>query len=395
MLFSTLALLVTGIACGQARHSQEPPPAEANTGGVASTGGTASTLAGGTRNVEGGSSVILGGSAFIPVTGGWPSSPPAWTDRCKGVKPIALDALPACSSEAATVLHERAASAFPLAVDSERVYFVNQPLQGEPCERELCPSLVSVPKNGGDALVYLGTPQHLAVDGSSIYWTANSLNVTPKQGGEPEPIWAAADGVIVTGGAIYTVEFSEPDHQATRLLRFSAKSLSTEPVTLADFPQYLYSTHPLFSDGEWVYIVPSFSLAGTAQPVYSVRLADGERRLLGSVNSLGGATLAPNALYLAEQSNGHLKRIDLRDGSTTSLCVSVSPRALAVDSTHIYFNSWPYLMGQMSRGELVRMALDGSDPCVVGGTLEFGTTPVLDDEFVYWITAGRLYKRPK
>lgn len=386
---------LTGFACGQTHSANGLPAAEGDTGGVASAGGATSAIAGGTGARDPGPALIPGGSSFIPVTGGWPSTVPSWVDRCEGAEPIALGALPDCSSEAPVVLRDRAAAEFALAVDAERVYFVSRPLPGEPCpdpDPQVCAALMSVPKNGGDVLVYRGTPRQLALDGDSIYWTMQALNVTPKLGGEPERLRPLSDGVIAVAGAIYTVEFPEPDRFATRLLRFSTSPTpSTAPATVAQFPAYTYAIHPLVTDGEWVFVVPLLSLSDEVQPLYAVRLTDGERRL-ASVNSLGGMAIAPNGLYVTEQRNGHLMRIDLRDGSTSSLCLSVSPRALAVDSTHIYFNSWPYLMERMSRGQLVRMALDGSSPCVLGNSLEFDSTPILDADSVYWIAAGRLYK---
>ena len=46
-------------------------------------------------------------------------------------------------------------------------------------------------------------------------------------------------------------------------------------------------------------------------------------------------------------------------------------------------------------GELLRIALDGSNACVVAPDLDYLSTPVLDEDYVYWVADRRLNNKEK
>lgn len=89
-----------------------------------------------------------------------------------------------------------------------------------------------------------------------------------------------------------------------------------------------------------------------------------------------------------------MMRIDLDSNAISALCITGYPTALAADADHVYLNL-ETLNGSQYSGSLVRLAVDGSDACVVAPDLEYASAPALDDEFVYWTARRQLHKLPK
>jgi len=79
----------------------------------------------------------------------------------------------------------------------------------------------------------------------------------------------------------------------------------------------------------------------------------------------------------------------------TALCLAPwQPTALAADESHLYVTQ---LIGHDDddTGRLLRLGLDGQEPCVVASGLEYESGTAVDDQFVYWVAGRQLHKLPK
>jgi hypothetical protein len=318
---------------------------------------------------------------------------PPWVDRCGSRPRISLNALPSCELGDETVLDDLAVTTNAIAVDAERVYYVGNPPPGVPCPDDGtdCAAVLSVPKAGGSVRVHGAAfvTQQIAVDDDHVYWVAGELAHSTKSGQSGGRTFVNGGGVIATGDAIYTVT-----SQPWTLSRLPTP-LTSSPVgeVLAELPGLFSAPRILVTDGEWAYVTQLQS--GPELPVYAVRLRDGRRRVLTSVNVARGIALAGNHLLLSEESSRSVLKLDLADDSLTPLCVESYPNALAADETHLYLNVQRLDADSRYHGQLVRLAIDGSQACVVAPDLEYSSAPALDLENVYWVSHRLLRKLRK
>jgi hypothetical protein len=300
----------------------------------------------------GGASGAGGGSADnagAPGEGGTTTDDlvPRWSDRCGSAPRIALGQLPSCNLGDETILDDLALTRNAIALDAERVYYVGNPPPGISCpdSNEDCSAVLSVSKEGGSVRVHGAAEftQQIAVDDDYVYWDDIELEYATKAGVGGYRTYLNAAGVIATGNAVYTVIASP--WAFVRL---------TTPLTRPPQGEVLAELPDLF---------------------------------------VGPRTLVTD--FMTEETSRSVLRLDLSNGSITPLCIDTYPTALAADESHIYLNAEWLDAASKYYGKLVRVALDGSDACIVASDLEYLSAPIVDDEHVYWVAQRQLHKLPK
>lgn len=368
-------------AAGQAAES-----GSSGSGGNAGSSGTASERGGSTSQagVSGSSEPPIGGNTFIESS-----------SRCQDKPSILTAELPSCDLGDDLVLDDLAVSRSAIALDDDRVYYVGNPPAGVRCPNsEDCNSVLSVPKGGGEIRVHGSATftGQIAVDDDFVYWDGTNLKFAPKQGGEMPPTYLSVGGVATAGGVLYAIEAAS---SFWGLVRVSLTPTGVAaPERIAELPDLSLVPKTLVTDGEWAYLV-QFQTS-PAQPLHAIRLRDGTQRVLAMIDVARGIAVGGHSIYVSEETSRSIVRVDLPDGTATALCLgSAIPTTLAADEHHLYLNAETLGPDSKYSGQLLRMAADGSDPCVVASGLEYSSAPVVDEQYVYWIGSRLLHKLPK
>lgn len=248
-------------------------------------------------------------------------------------------------------------NAWAIAVDSENIYWVNSSKDDTMiggCEHCM---IMQAPIGGGQPIVLaseqsLASSGHIAVDATSVYWTAMVSLDNPLRGnvvkvpiGGGELVTLASDQAGITGIALdaASVYWTTSGSQVHAVMKV-AKDGGT-PVRLATGSVVTLTGPAIVASNIYV-------LAGGY--MMKIPIAGGDETLIGTCSS----NFPPIALaadeasaYWADcgsSSNGNLGKIAVGGGAPIILVSGLSPQTVALDATSVYWNN--------GHGELMKLS---------------------------------------
>lgn len=278
------------------------------------------------------------------------------------------ESLPACDSLASVEPHGTTRASAAIVVDESNVYSAGG--RG-----------VSVfPKSGAASwtLVSDTIARSIAEDDTSIYFAGDQLWSVPKTGGPVRVLFdQPTDGIAVSDGSVFFCDYAPG--RPPKLRRWSESTGVEEMATLRDADS---CGRLVVQDGN-VYRIP---LATQWARASRVRIADGaEDFIADDIQVSRGFAVAGAFLYFTEEDSQSIQRISLGDGTRSTLFSFAGyPWAIDTDGSLIYV-SVQYLdpVTKYYTPALLRMTVEGSDPCVVGSAAASASLVVSGDR-AYW-----------
>jgi hypothetical protein len=263
----------------------------------------------------------------------------------------------------------------PVATDAERIYYFVEDLTTYDL------SVASMPKSGGVETVLgmlssSGSHLSIALDGGAIYAGGGTVLTLPKSGGVARKL-TYGNAVLVRGGFLYFASGRGFGRWSdARGVEWLFQWCPSYPYAGAlDLPALVVA------DEEFAYL--PFPM------LVRMRLDGGPYEPIDDVDAIYGMALADGRVFVSDGRTNTVRSI--RPGTQETYVLARferGPRGLAADAEHLYVQAMGAPNGHDNRPQvLLRMALDGSDACVLDGEGGYGP-PWLDGDYVYYSGAG-------
>jgi hypothetical protein len=219
----------------------------------------------------------------------------------------------------------------------------------------------------------------IAEDDTSIYVTGDQLWSVPKAGGAVRVLFdQPTAGIAVSDDAVFFCDYTLGTPPKIR--RWAEQTGVQELATLRD-PA---SCERLVVQGGNVYRIP---LAAPGARASRVGVADGaEDFVADDIQRSRGFVVAGPFLYFTEEDSHSVQRLSLADGARSTLfSFAGDPATIDTDGSLIYVTvNYLNPVTKYYTAALLRMTVDGSDPCVVGSAAPFSASLVISGDRAYW-----------
>ncbi|HET7543602.1 MAG TPA: hypothetical protein VFK05_27205 [Polyangiaceae bacterium] len=278
------------------------------------------------------------------------------------------ESLPACSSLPSVEPHGTTRASASIVVDESNVYSA----AGR--------GVTVIPKSGAApwALVSDTIARAIAEDDTNIYFAGDQLWSVPKTGGAVRVLFdQPTDGIAVSDDSVFFCDY--PLGTRPKLRRWSEPTGVEEVATFTDAS----SCGRLVVQDRNVYRIP---LATPWARASRVRIADGAEDLIAdNIQVSRGFAVAGPFLYFSEADSQSIQRLSLADGTRSTLfSFAGDPSAIDTDGSLLYvIVQYLDAVTKHYTPALLRMTVEGSDPCVVGSAA-FDASLVVSGDRAYW-----------
>jgi hypothetical protein len=222
-----------------------------------------------------------------------------------------------------------------------------------------------------------GIPRGLALDTSSVYWTADNggLNKVDKNGGVTVRLVPSATGrgLVVDASRVYWLEEILISHFPNAL--YVVPASGGPRSTLAMFPDHSRPFEITQDDSDLYWT--------TVDGIFTLPKSGGQYRVLYSSPGCGIASDATN-LYWTDcaNPNGTVAIASKQGGPLIwSTSNETGPAGIAIDATSVYW-------ANQIDGTIRKVPLAGGSPATIQSGQMNPTAVAVDDDWVYWANTG-------